>query len=73
MFELAAGAAGWACGLLFVAAFLYLGYTLWTLVTSGSENTGTAPPPHPPRLALQPVTGGLPPREPDPNRVGPTG
>ena len=55
MFELTAGAAGWACGLLFVAALLLLGYTLWALATSGPEDTGGAPPPVPPQRTLQPA------------------
>lgn len=55
MFELTTGAAGWACGLLFVAALLLLGYTLWTFTVSGPEDTGGAPPPVPRQRALQPA------------------
>lgn len=56
MFELTASVAGWACGLLFVAALLLLGYSLWSLVTSDLVTSDRENPPHEPgQLALQPA------------------
>jgi hypothetical protein len=55
MFELTAGAAGWACGLLFIAAFVLLGYILWTLMTGDQEDPPRGPHRLDRRLAPEPV------------------